>query len=146
MEILVHVFIFDGIVSGLLSRVDRGIEMLQLTCEFHSHFEGICHDCVARFCAWCWRCLDMLCSKLKSRGGRSEYTPGGMLQRTSPASNAGELWNCIYFSCRSQAPDFPCGINHRAKSFVRNKITPGFVALVLQKGEPQCTKIGHSGF
>ena len=43
MQILVHLLVPEGILRGLLSRVDGGIETLELRREAHSHFEWISH-------------------------------------------------------------------------------------------------------
>jgi len=43
VEIFVHVFVFEGIVGGLLRRRNGSIEVLKLRGEAHANFEGVCH-------------------------------------------------------------------------------------------------------
>lgn len=44
MKVLVHVPVLEGIVSGFLGGVDRGIEVLELRREAHADFERIGHS------------------------------------------------------------------------------------------------------
>ncbi len=43
MEVLVHVFVFEGIVGSFLRRGDGGIEVLELRGEAHADLEGVRH-------------------------------------------------------------------------------------------------------
>ena len=44
MQVLVHVPVLEGIVSGFLGGVDRGVEVLELRGEAHADFERIGHN------------------------------------------------------------------------------------------------------
>lgn len=43
MQVFVHVSVFESIVGGLLGGINRGIEVLELRGEAHTHFEGVSH-------------------------------------------------------------------------------------------------------
>jgi len=45
VEVLVHIFVFEGIVGGFLRRGDGGIEVLELRGKAHTDLEGVRHYC-----------------------------------------------------------------------------------------------------
>ena len=44
MQVLVHVPVLEGIVSGFLGGVDGGVEVLELRGETHAYFERVGHS------------------------------------------------------------------------------------------------------
>ena len=44
MQVLVHIPVLERKMRGLLSRVDRGIEVRELVGEAHAHLERISHS------------------------------------------------------------------------------------------------------
>lgn len=43
VQIFVHVFVLEGILSSLLRRVHRGVEVLQLHAEAHTNLKRVRH-------------------------------------------------------------------------------------------------------
>lgn len=48
VQVLIHFFVFDCIVSSLLCRVDACIKVLKLMGELDANLERICHDSARR--------------------------------------------------------------------------------------------------
>ena len=43
MQVLVHISVFEGVVSGFVGGIAEGVEVLELGGEAHADFEGVGH-------------------------------------------------------------------------------------------------------